>query len=180
MKLTQVPKRILKFSFVTGISMEFTAHDFSKVSLLQAMAATHEYVICLVETFLDSLSNSLDNPINIEGYNLLRADHPIDNKRGGVCMYFKEHLPILGHDDLCNLPECLVTEIRMGKKKCFFMCLYRSPRQSLDEFDTYCSNFNLFLSNINDLNPASSIVIGDSNARNSNGGHQIKKLLKVM
>ena len=80
--------------------MEFTAHDFSKVSLLHAMAATHEYVICLLETFLDSLSNSLDNPINIEGYNLLRADHPIDNKRGGVCMYFKEHLPILRHDDL--------------------------------------------------------------------------------
>ena len=32
-------------------------------------------------------------------------------------MYFKEHLPILRRDDLCNLPECLVTEIRMGEKK---------------------------------------------------------------
>ena len=54
----------------------------------------------------------------------------------------------------------------MGKKKCFFTCLYRSPSQSPDEFDTFCSNFNLFLSNINDLNPASSILIGDFNARN--------------
>ena len=55
----------------------------------------------------------------------------------------------------------------MGKKKCFFTCLYRSPSQSPGEFDTFCSNFNLFLPNINDLNPASSIVIGDFNARNS-------------
>ena len=82
-------------------------------------------------------------------------------------MYFKEHLPILKPDDLCNLLECLVTEIRMEKKKCFFTSLYRSPAQSSDEFDTFCSNFNLFLSNINDLNPASSVVISDPNARNS-------------
>ena len=34
-------------------------------------------------------------------------------------------------------------------------------------FDTFCSNFNLFLSNINDLNPPSLIVIGDFNAKNS-------------
>ena len=60
--------------------------------------------------------NSYDDLINIDGYNLLREDHPNDNKRGGVCMYFKEHLPILRRDDLCNSPECLVTEIRMGKK----------------------------------------------------------------
>ena len=32
-------------------------------------------------------------------------------------MYFKEHLPILRRDDLCNLAECLVTEIRIGKRK---------------------------------------------------------------
>ena len=60
-----------------------------------------------------SLGNSLDDRINIEGYNLLWADHPSDNKRGGVCMYFKEHIPILRRDNLCNLSEGLVTEIRM-------------------------------------------------------------------
>ena len=79
------------------------------------MATTHEYdIICLSETFFDFLFNSHDDGINIEGYNLLRADHPNDKKRGGVCMYFKEHLLILRRDDLCNLPECLVTEIRTG------------------------------------------------------------------
>ena len=53
------------------------------------------------------------------GYKFLRADHHKGNKRRGVCMYFKEHLQILRRDELCNLPECLVTEIRMGKRKAF-------------------------------------------------------------
>ena len=112
------PKKNTKISFCHWHLNGVAAYNFSKVSLLQAMATTHEYdIICLSETFLDSSFNSLDDRINIEGYNLLRADHPNDNKRGGVCMYFKEHLPILRRDDLCNLPECLVTEIRMGKKE---------------------------------------------------------------
>ena len=82
-------------------------------------------------------------------------------------MYFKEHLPILRRDDLCNLPQFLVTEIRMEKAKCFFMWFYRSPSQRSDKFDTFCSNFNLFSSNINDLNPVSLTVIGGFNARTS-------------
>ena len=81
------------------------------------MATAHEYdIICLWKTFLDSSFNLLDDPINIEGYNLLIADHPNDNIGGGGCMQFKEHLPNLRRDDPCNLPECLVTETRMSKK----------------------------------------------------------------
>ena len=38
-------------------------------------------------------------------------------------------------------------------------------KPSSDKFDTICSNLNLFLSNINDINPASSIAIVDFNAR---------------
>ena len=38
----------------------------------------------LLETLLHSLFNSLDDRINIEGYNLLIADQPNDNKREGV------------------------------------------------------------------------------------------------
>ena len=62
-----------------------------------------------VGKFLDSSFNLLDDRINIEGYNILRADHPNDNKRGGgggggggvADVYFKKHLPILRCDDLC-------------------------------------------------------------------------------
>ena len=50
----------------------------------------------------------------------MRADHPSNKKRGGVCIYYKEHLPVIKRDELCNLNECLVLEIRIGGEKCFF------------------------------------------------------------
>ena len=55
--------------------------------------------------------------------------------------------------------------MRIGKKKCFLTCLYRSPRQTSDEFEDFCTDLNLFLSNINDLNPACSVITADFNAR---------------
>ena len=68
---------------------------------------------------------------------------------------------------MCNLNECLVLEIRIGGEKCFFSCLYRSPSQGREEFESFCTDFDLFLSNINDLSPACSIITGDFNARST-------------
>ena len=48
--------------------------------------------ICLSETYLDSMTP--DNLIEIDGNNLVCADHPNDIKRGGVCIYYKESLPV--------------------------------------------------------------------------------------
>ena len=39
-------------------------------------------IICLTETFLDSSVENDDDRISIPGYNLLRADHPSNTKRG--------------------------------------------------------------------------------------------------
>ena len=61
--------------------------------------------------------------------------------------------------------EYLVNELRIGKKKCFFTCLCRSPSQTSEEFEDFCTDLNLFLSNINDLNPAYSVITGDFNVR---------------
>ena len=43
--------------------------------------------------------------------------------------------------------------------------MYRSPSQTSDEFEDFCTDLNLFLSNINDLNPACSVITGDFKAR---------------
>ena len=95
------PKKNTKVSFFHWNLNGVAANNFSKLSLLQAMAITHDQgIICLSQTFSDSWFNSLDNRINIERYNLLREDRPNDTKGEGVCMYFKEHLPILRRDDL--------------------------------------------------------------------------------
>ena len=46
----------------------------------------------LIRNYLDSsLSDSL---LKIDGYKLVRADHPNDTKRAAVCIYYKESLPV--------------------------------------------------------------------------------------
>ena len=61
------------------------AHKFIKVLLLHSLAVTNDYdVICLTEIFLGSSIDNNDDRISIPGYNLLRADHPSNKKRGGV------------------------------------------------------------------------------------------------
>ena len=131
-------------------------------------SVTNDYdIICLTETFLDSLIENDDDRISIPGYNILRTDHPCNGKRGGVCIYYKDLLPIIKRNDLCQLHEYLITELRIGKKKCLFTCLYRSPSQTSKEFEDFCTDLNLFLSNIKDRNPACSAVTGDFNVRSS-------------
>ena len=56
-------------------------------------------------------------------------------------------------------------EINVNKEKCFFTCFYRLPSQSHDELERFCANFDLPFSNINDLHPTCSIVLGDFNAK---------------
>ena len=100
----------------------------------------------------------------MDGYNLIRADYPSDSKRGGVCIYYKKHIPLTKKDDICTLDNCLVTEIRSQGEKYFLTCIYCSPSQSRDEFDDFCSKFDLLLSNINQQFPSCSVVTGDFNA----------------
>ena len=115
-------------------------------------------LVCLSETFLDSTIPNDDVNTQINAYSLLRADHPNNIKRGGVCIYFKELLPLIRRNDLTNVKDCIETEINVNNEKCFFTCLYRSPSQSHDELERFCANFDLLLSNINDLHPTCSTV----------------------
>ena len=141
------------------------AHDSTKVSLLQAYVIQHNIdIICLSETFLTSDTQDDDEKIKIDGYSLIRADHPSDSKKGGVCIYYKEHIPLIKRDDLCMLDECLVTEIRSQNEKCFLTCIYRSPSQNCDEFDNFCLNFESILNQINNEFPLCSVVTGEFNA----------------
>ena len=61
------------------------AHNFIKVSLLETLAVTNDYdIICCSEKFLDSSIKNDDDRISIPEYNLFRADHPRNIKRGDV------------------------------------------------------------------------------------------------
>ena len=93
-----------------------TAHNFLKLSQLKAYISTYKHdFICLSETYLDCSTPS--NIIDIEGYKLVRSDHPDNIKRGGACIYYKEFLPVR----VINLPffkGALFLEIYYNKKKC--------------------------------------------------------------
>ena len=139
-----------------------TAHDSIKISLLQAYIIQNNYdIICLSETFLNSSIQTNDDRISIDGYNLIRADHPSDSKRGGVCIYYKEHIPLIKRDDICTLDNCLVTEIRLKGEKCFLTCVYRSPSQNHDKFEDFCTKFYLVMCSINNELPLCSVITGD-------------------
>ena len=145
------------------------AHDFSKISLIQSHALSYNIdIIFLSETFLDSSIETNNPKLNIPGYNLLQSDHPSNIKRGGVCMFYKEYLPVIRCGDLCALKECIVVEVNSGTKSLFFTCNYRSPSRTVDEFESYCQSLHLTLTNIDDTSPFSSVLIGDFNARCTN------------
>ena len=111
--------------------------------------------MCLSETYLDS--SILDNLIDIEGYKLVRADHPDNIKRGGICIYYRESLPV----EIINqhyLKEALLLQMSYSNKKVIVSVTYRSPSQSVDEFDSFLSNSDI---------PSLSVVTGNFNSRSS-------------
>ena len=68
--------------------------------------------------------------LEIDGYNLLRADHRNYVKRGKVCIYYEELLPVR----VISLPyfkEALVLEITDHNRKIIFFVIYCSPSQKI-------------------------------------------------
>ena len=74
----------------------------------------HDFIICLSEACLDS--STPDSLLEIDRYILVCADHPNNIKRGGVCIYYKESLPIRCIS-LPYLKEALLLEMTYNNKK---------------------------------------------------------------
>ena len=97
------------------------AYDFAKISLIQSYALSYNNdIIFLSEPFFDSSIEASDPNINISEYNSVRSDHPSNTKTEDVRMFHKDYLLLIRRDDLCTLSECIVTEIKLGKKSIFF------------------------------------------------------------
>ena len=71
------------------------------------------------EIFLVSTISNDDVNTKINRYSLQRADHPNDSLRVGVCIYFKEQLPLIKRNNLTNIKDCIVTEININNNKIF-------------------------------------------------------------
>ena len=151
------------FSFCHWNLNSISSHNYVKISLLKAYITVHKFdIICLSETYLDSSTRHDDENLEIPGYDIARADHPTNTKRGGVCIYYKKCLP-LRVLNIIFLNECINFELRIGDKTCNFVVLYRSPSQSQDVFESFCENFERTLDNLAQNNPFLLVAIGDFN-----------------
>ena len=91
--------------------------------------------------------------MEIPRYSLVRSDHPLNSKRGGVCIYYKKNLP-LRIISVNYLSECINFEIMIGNKICNFITLYRSPSQNQDDFKACIDNFEINLETLVQRNPS--------------------------
>ena len=102
--------------------------------------------------------------MDLPGYNVVRADHPSNTKKGGACIYFKISL-LLKVLDIQLLQECINFELKIAEKTCNFISLYKSLSQSKDEFESFADNLELNLDLIALRNPYFIDVLGDFNAQ---------------
>lgn len=114
----------------------------------------------------------IPNDLTIHGFSNppFRADSPNanNNKQGGVCLYYKDYLPIKNRPELTTLNETIVCEIKLKSKKIFFILSYRSPSLSLaGDIDTYCNSLESTLNKIRKEKPSTIILTGDFNAKST-------------
>ena len=143
-----------------------TAYGYAKVSLLKACITARKIdIIRSSESYLDSTIQS-DN-LEIPEHNLVRSDHPSNNKRGAVCIYYKASLP-LRVILICFLQECITFEVMIGDKQCNFVALCSSPSQNQDKFDYFSKSLEITLDKLALNNPFMLVVIADLNAKSQN------------
>ena len=120
-----------------------SAHNFGKSYLLRVYVSVHKFDrIFLSEKYLDSSVD--DESLEISGYYLTRSDHPSNKKRGGICIYYKNFLP-LKVTGVRLLEECIAFDLIISNKLCSFIALYRPPSQSQDSFVKFSDNFEMTL-----------------------------------
>ena len=93
-----------------------STHNFIKFSLPCTYISINEiYIICLSKTYLDSSISSDNDNLELPGYNLVRTDNPTNTKRGDVCIYYHNSLP-LKVIDIQHLNESINFKIRISGK----------------------------------------------------------------
>ena len=102
--------------------------------------------------------------MRIPGYDLIRSDHPPNNKRGGAAIYCKNFLP-LKFIDRNYLGESILFELQIDSKICNFISLYRSLSETVDNFDSFLDDVNLDA--MTDNNTFLVVAVGDFDARSS-------------
>ena len=138
-----------------------------KISQIKAYNSLYNYdFICISETFFDSSILEGDRNFLLNRYQLIRADHPSNTNRGGVCIYHQEYLGVR-LVKLSNLSQHIVCEVFLQNYKGYIGVVYRSPSQDNIEFESFLSDFDELLSKTASSNSLFLIILGDFNVRSS-------------
>ena len=109
---------------------------------------------------------------------MIRADHPINTKWGGVCIFYKETFAVCIVNSL-NFNECIVCEVSIQNSKGYIGVIYRSPSQNTIEFEHFLSDFQKLLNYTTSNNGLFTIILGEYNLDLQSGGLKIKQQLKA-
>ena len=162
------PPKLLSFG-VWNVDSLLT-RDGVKKSYNESLQSLHNFdLFGICESYLTDKTQEGD--LEIEGFAKMpkRADcklaTPQSRPRGGVCLYFKESLPVKRRSDLELLDETICVEILLNRKKIIYLLSYRSPSQTPADFKNYMHKLQSIILKANSENPSIIILTGDFNAR---------------
>ena len=162
------PSLSQKFSICHWDLNSITALSYVKISLWKAHLSINKFdIVCFYETCLDTNIPLDDVNLEIEGYELVRSDHPSQHKRGDVCIYFRNSLS-LKILNIYYIQESVSFETQVCSKICTFVSLYRSPSQTSDGFEKFTYNFELNLDTTAESNSHLIAASGDINMKSRN------------
>ena len=119
----------------------------------------------MVETHLNDTDD--ESRLEMDGYSFIKSNHPYNIKRGGVGLYVKNSIPMKQRHDLVTIPECIVCEVHLNKRKYFFTVIYRAPSQEPDDLKSFTDNFELLISNMHLENTFSIMLTRNFNCRSN-------------
>ena len=154
-------------SFATWNINSLLAAEGRKINLIECIQSVHDFdIFGLCETYLNGDNKNCD--LSIEGFEQIpeRADNKEGGRpKGGVCLYYKNDIPLKRRTDLEFNDETIVVEIKLNRKKIIYLLSYRSPSQSVDAFDTYMQKLQTFYTKALLDRPSSIVMTGDFNCR---------------
>ena len=151
------------FTFCNWNLNSLAKDNFSRVKLLEALNSLYDYDI--ISVFETCLNSSVELPDTLlENYTFVACNNPLDTRRGGVELFYKNDLPIKIRRDLAY-DETIVAELKFGRKKIFFTVLYRSPsfNHGTPEFSKFLNDLESLNESIKNENPYYTFISGDFN-----------------
>ena len=134
------------FKFATWNVDSILSREKCKLNYISAIDSVHKFdIFGVCETYLGPTTDV--DQLSIPGFQPpFRADCTDNDGRpkGGVCLFYKDHIPIKNRNDLATLDETIVAEIRLkSNKKVFLVLTYRTPsKSSVIEIDNFCNSMS--------------------------------------